>query len=146
MAYDLTLKNRFSELEPTLDRLEALLEIHGWPAPLRGEMRLLLEEALVNILTYAFEEGREQEIGVSLTCDPGAVHLLIEDSGRPFNPLEAPAPDLSAPADVRSQGGAGIHLIRSLSCECSYRRQGGRNQLRLTKRRSEGRPDPSGNG
>jgi len=57
----------------------------------------------------------------------------VEDDGKPFDPLQAPPPDLSLPLERRPIGGLGIHLIRNLMDEVSYARVGGRNVLKMVK-------------
>jgi serine/threonine-protein kinase RsbW len=98
---------------------------------------LVLEEATINIMQHAYDEqGGELE----LCCTPvqGGLEIRLVDEGPPFNPLEAPG--LEAVTDIASQriGGMGIHLIRSLTDELSYHREGGRNVLTLCFLRKSG--------
>lgn len=58
----------------------------------------------------------------------------VEDDGRPFNPLEAPEPDLAAPVEERKVGGLGIHLIRNMMDHLEYRRLQGTNLLVMKKK------------
>ena len=55
------------------------------------------------------------------------------DDAPPFDPLSLAAPDLAAGLDERSMGGLGIHLVRELVDEVSYRRVDGRNELTLSQ-------------
>jgi serine/threonine-protein kinase RsbW len=60
----------------------------------------------------------------------------VEDDGRPFNPLEAPPPDIGKPLAEREVGGLGIHLVRKMMDELEYRRENDKNLLILkTKNR-----------
>ena len=59
--------------------------------------------------------------------------LVLRDDAPPFDPLSLAAPDLAAGLDERSMGGLGIHLVRELVDEVSYRRVDGRNELTLSK-------------
>jgi serine/threonine-protein kinase RsbW len=56
----------------------------------------------------------------------------VEDDGKPFDPLAAPAPDLTSAQ--RELGGVGLHFVRNLMDEVTYTRRDGINRLRLTKR------------
>jgi hypothetical protein len=58
----------------------------------------------------------------------------VEDDGRPFNPLEAPPPDLDRPIEERPVGGLGLHIVRTVMDTVAYRRQGSHNVLTVTKR------------
>jgi anti-sigma regulatory factor (Ser/Thr protein kinase) len=131
---NLELSNRLSDLPAALDELESLLSSEQLPLETIRELRLVAEEVISNIIRYAFKGGEEQRIEVILSCDGQEVRLELRDQGMPFNPLEAPEPDLDAPIETRSEGGLGIHLMRELTDEMSYVRQGGRNVLTLTRR------------
>ena len=117
-----------------LDQLESLLLDEQIPNDVVGEVRLLVEEAVSNIIQYAHGSVQERQIGVTLEYDKTAVILEFRDDGSPFNPLEAPPPDLDAPLEERPDGGLGIHLMKSLADEASYAREGKTNVLILTKR------------
>jgi serine/threonine-protein kinase RsbW len=62
-----------------------------------------------------------------------SVRLEFRDAGAPFNPLDAPAPDLGTPPEERKIGGLGLHLVRSLVDDASYCREGSVNVLVLVK-------------
>ena len=64
--------------------------------------------------------------------------IEISDRGAPFDPLtEAPSPNTDAAVSDRQIGGLGIHLVRAMVDEASYRRHEGRNYLTLVTRRNE---------
>ncbi len=71
-------------------------------------------------------------------ADADSVRVAITDTGRPFNPLEYPPPDLDKGAD-RPIGGLGIHLMRSSVDEVHYRPDPAGNRLELVKK-LQGRP------
>ncbi len=97
----------------------------------KGHLELALEEALVNIFSYAYPEKTGY---VDLTCRIIEDHLviLIEDQGLPFSVDSVATPDITADIMERTTGGLGIHLIRNLMDDVSYRREGDRNLLELT--------------
>jgi len=128
------LPNRISVLGTMLDELESLLLAEQIPNDVAGEVRLLAEEAVSNIIRYAYGSVQERQIAVTLEYGKTAVKLEFRDDGSPFNPLEAPPPDLNAPLEERQNGGLGIHLMKSLVDEASYAREGNTNVLMLTKR------------
>ncbi len=117
-----------------LDQLESLLLDERCTEELVGEVRLIAEEAASNIVRYAFDSGEERRIEVTLSCNQTEVKLELRDDGRPFNPLEAPPPDLDRPMEQRPDGGLGVFLMKSLADEASYAREGNTNVLVLTKR------------
>ena len=70
-----------------------------------------------------------------MASEEDALTIDIIDDGLPFNPLtEGPSVDVNAPIEERRIGGLGIHLVRSMMDDLSYRRENGKNHLTLTKR------------
>ena len=61
-------------------------------------------------------------------------HLIFEDDGTAFNPLEKPDPDTGETLESRKAGGLGIFMVRKLMDEVSYERTGGKNRLTMTIR------------
>lgn len=129
-----TLGNDLAELPAALDWLEATLQAAGVGEAVVGELRLVAEEGLSNVIRYAYADQARHSIEVAVEIDGGEVRLVLRDDGRPFDPLAAPAPDLDAPFEQRSAGGLGIHLLRSLVDRADYRREEGANVLRLVRR------------
>ena len=130
---DLILLNRESEIARLQDQLEALARQHGLPTKVLHEIQLAVEEHLTNILLYAYADEFEHQIHVQLRLGTDDVWIQVEDDGRPFNPLDFPAPDLSAPLEQRPIGGLGIHMIRKSMDRIEYRRDDGKNVLVMTK-------------
>lgn len=102
-------------------------------------LRLVVEEVCLNLIDYGYagtDPATKRLIGLRLAATPVAYELTVLDRGRPFDPANAPAPDLQSPAETRPVGGLGWHLVRHMVDELSYRSdalQG--NQLRLVRRR-----------
>lgn len=99
-----------------------------------GRINLILEEALVNVVNYAYPAGVAGEITLSTRYDENSGKLTFEisDGGVAFDPTAAPEPDLDAPAEDRPIGGLGIHLVRTLADGVEYHRRDGRNILTIT--------------
>jgi len=129
-----TLVNDRSEVE----RLSRLVDAFGVAEGLQPDaifsVNLALDAVVTNIIRYAHDDGRQHPIVVRLTLVPGVLTVEVEDDGRAFNPLEAPAPDLHASIEDRPIGGLGIHLVRSVMTSVEYRREDGRNLLTMKKR------------
>ena len=105
-----------------------------WPEALTFRIHLIIEELGLNAMTY----GGSSDVEVTITSEADAVVIEISDDGSPFDPLQdAPEPDVHAALEDRPIGGLGVHLVRTLTDEMSYRREGGRNRLTLVTRRVE---------
>ena len=107
---------------------------NGLSADIEGDLSLALEEILMNVIRYGHPEGGRHEILINLSLENECVTVEVEDDGTPFNPLDAPEPDIEAPIEKRPIGGLGIHLVRILMDGLEYRRTNGRNLLSMRKR------------
>ena len=90
---------------------------------------LALEELGTNILKYGYDDAAVHEILLRLECQPGTLRLVLEDDGHPFNPLDAPEPDVEIPVEDRAVGGLGLHLVRKMADRMDYQRCGERNRV-----------------
>ncbi len=116
--------------------LEAFAREEGWPSRLEFQIKLVIEEVVMNILSHGYEEGGDHDILIELASDGEKIGIEIVDDGRPYDPLtEAPAPDTEAPLADRPVGGLGVYLVCALMDEASYRREDNLNRLALTKQK-----------
>ena len=106
-------------------------EKYGFEDQKIQELELATEEAVVNIINYAYPE----ETGMVEICfardDSDRIILEIMDTGIPFNPLQQSKPDLSSGISERKVGGLGIFFIRSMMEDVKYRHEDGKNILTL---------------
>ena len=128
------LDNRLSEIERLASELELFCDQEKLPVKTCLELNLILEEAVTNIISYAYNDSASHLISVSLQRRGDRVEIAIEDDGIGFNPLDAPTPRMSGDIDELEPGGLGIHLIRKLTDEAAYSREKGYNTLKLTKK------------
>jgi serine/threonine-protein kinase RsbW len=115
------------------EAVERFGAVHRLPADILSALQVAVDEIVTNAITHGYAPGVQGEIAVRLRHWPGSVVLEIEDDGVPFDPLQAPPPDLGLPAAERPIGGLGIHFVRNLMDEVSYARRDGRNVLKLVK-------------
>src|SRR5690242_8793382 len=83
-------------------------------------LRLVIEEIATNIVKYGYEQGAQGVIQLQYTHERGALSVTIRDRGRPFDPREAPGPDLGDNPATRQIGGLGLFLVRESSDELRY--------------------------
>lgn len=131
----MSMKVRFEPIGgKTAEIIEALMASDDMPLDddLRFRLRLCIEEAVANIVDYAYEGGNGfVEVG---TCINGNELLItLEDSGKPFNPLEKGDPDITLSAEERPIGGLGIFLCKQLMDDMTYAFENGRNILTMKK-------------
>lgn len=110
--------------------VEAAAERCGLEARKSFGVLVALEEAFVNICSHAYSDG-PGPVEVACGADGEAFVLEISDNGTAFDLLSLPEPDTTSDILDRQIGGLGVHFIRTLSDSVSYRREKGRNILRM---------------
>ena len=128
-----TLSGKRGDLGAVHDLVSALERAHHLPSAVVFDINVVLDELLSNTIQYGYAAGAKQAIQVTLSATPTAVEIRIEDDARPFDPLAAPAPDLTLSLADRPIGGLGIHFVRKLMDVVEYRRDNNRNILFLKK-------------
>ena len=102
---------------------------------LQFKLRLSIEEAVENVVRYAYDGGIGWlEVGTSLDQDSLVLTIELRDAGVPFNPLEKADPDVTLSADERKIGGLGIFLCKKMMDSIEYRYENGNNVLTMTKK------------
>ena len=134
LSETLTLKNDVHEVKKLSSFEKALFEKMGLEDALAHQMRLAVEEAVVNVMEYAYPIGEKGEIEVCMTADGEYLKAIITDTGTPFDPTLKEGVDISLSAEERQIGGLGIHMLRALVDDVRYEYVNGRNTLTLTKR------------
>jgi anti-sigma regulatory factor (Ser/Thr protein kinase) len=130
---EIVIANRLEELARVAGDVDRLVARHGLPADVGADLNVALDEVLANVLEHAYDDAGAHQIRIALCVYPQAVLAEIEDDGRPFDPLGAPPPDRAASLAESRIGGLGIHFLRSLMSEVTYRREDGKNRLTLAK-------------
>jgi serine/threonine-protein kinase RsbW len=95
-------------------------------------IELATEEALVNIFNYAYQGSHGEVEIVCMRDDKKNFVMDIIDSGAPFDLLSVKDPDVSTGIAERPVGGLGIYFIKKFTDDVCYRREAGKNILRLT--------------
>ena len=140
MAVHFRLKSQFVELTRLADEITRLGGEHDLPDEVIFYLNLALEEVVSNIIRHGYGGREDGEVSLILHLAGEAIAVTVEDDGVPFNPLELPEPDLTAPLEEREVGGLGVYLVRQLMDEVDYRAEGKRNILRMTMRITPRRP------
>jgi anti-sigma regulatory factor (Ser/Thr protein kinase) len=128
-----TLTNDLAELNDLCRYCEQFGPSIGLSEKVVFQTNLALDELFTNIVSYGFTDQKEHKITVNITLDGKTLCIGIEDDGIPFDPVNAPEPDLACGMENAKVGGLGIHLIKNIMDEISYRRAKGKNILTLKK-------------
>lgn len=130
----LIMRNDIQQIPSLPDWIDSL----GIPEELNMPINLALEEAVSNVMLYAYPNTKSGIVIVEFArcTDDDGEHILftISDSGIPFDPTQQEEADISLSAEDRAIGGLGIHLVRQLMDKLVYRREDEKNVLTLIKK------------
>ena len=98
------------------------------------QIDLAIEEIFVNIAHYAYTDGGDVTIKCDVSDESHILTVVFLDSGKQFDPLAKPDPDVTAGAEDRGIGGLGIFLTKKYMDSVEYKYQSGYNILTLVKR------------
>jgi anti-sigma regulatory factor (Ser/Thr protein kinase) len=101
-----------------------------------SHVALIVEEVLTNIGTHG--QCADKPVRIALTVDRERVTGEIVDRGIPFDPRDAPEPELAQGAGERPLGGLGLFLVRRFSSALEYASRNGENYLHFAVARGPG--------
>ena len=123
------LRSEAGALAPFRTKLRAWLQKAGLDEKKAGEVILAADEALANICRHAYPD-KPGKIFITLQDEKDRIEIQIEDSGKKFDPLQMPDPELPPV----KPGGLGIYFMKKLMDQVVYdetHQQG--NLLKLVK-------------
>ena len=132
----LTLPNNVQEVPRLAEFVDAACEAVGFDMSTTMQMNLAIEEAVVNVMDYAYPPGTKGDVCIEALAGEEGLVVIISDNGVPFDPTTRGEVDTTLSAEERSIGGLGIMLMRRYMDSTEYRREGDRNILTLTKKRT----------
>ena len=134
LSETLALKNNLQEVSKLSSFIKSVLENLEIDKSLGSQLRLAIEEAVVNVIEYAYPTGTEGDIELQMMSDGKNLKTVIIDSGVRFDPTRKEKADLSIPVEERPIGGLGILLVRELMDSINYERINHQNILTLIKK------------
>ena len=132
-SMELKLPNSLAALNPLHDTVVQFCQRWAIDPDTNFKIDLALEEVFTNIVRHGYDDSQSHEIVIRLEHNQDRVRISVEDDGRHFNPLLAPAVDVNVPAAERRIGGLGIHLLRTLLDQVRYQRRPVGNRLIMIK-------------
>lgn len=134
MEKSIILANELSEISKLSEFIEEIGNQFALTPDVIFNLNLVLEEAVVNIISYAYPKEDHEKIYLSARMNEDSIILVLTDTGKEFDPTTAPETDVTLAADDREIGGLGIFLIRQIMNEVRYERIDGKNVLTLEKK------------
>lgn len=121
-------------LDEVLEFIDSRLEENDCPMKTQIQLNVAAEEIFVNVAHYAYKP----EIGLVEVCvefkeNPRRVLISFIDSGKPYNPLEKPDPDITLSVDEREEGGLGVYMVKNTMDDVIYEFSDGKNHFTMIK-------------
>ena len=133
MARHLILHNNIQQIPQLAEFVEAVCEEKELPLPMVMSLNLALEEAVTNVILYAYPDGTDGLVDIEATVRENGLEFVISDTGKPFDPTAAPEADVTLGVEERGIGGLGIFLVRKIMDTVDYRYENGKNILTMVK-------------
>lgn len=133
MEKELRITNNLDEIGTLAEFIEELGAELSLSMETTMHINLALEEAVSNIIMYAYPQEEAHEIILKTSATENQLIFLLTDNGLSFDPTGAPEVNLDIPAEERQIGGLGIFLIRRIMNEVTYQRLDGENHLTMKK-------------
>ena len=130
----LLLQNDVKQVKELIAFVKQVTERLGINVKQAKQIRLAVEEAVVNVINYAYLPEITGNIDVQAISDGQWLKFVITDNGVAFDPTEKEKADTTLSAEDRPIGGMGILLVRELMDSINYERTDGKNVLTLKKR------------
>lgn len=134
MEKSIILTNDISEISKLNEFVEEIGNEFSLTPDVVFNVNLVLEEAIVNVINYAYPKEKHESIYLSAQLHEGSIVFVLTDTGMQFDPTKAPEADITLSLEERPIGGLGIFLIRQIMNEVSYERIDGKNVLTLSKK------------
>ena len=128
------LQNDIQQVPLLAQFVDEVCEAAGIDMATTMKLNLAIEEAVVNVMNYAYPQGTVGDINIEVQVDNNQLEFIISDSGTPFDPTTKAEVDTTLSAEERTIGGLGIHLVRNIMDSINYERVNGKNILALIKK------------
>ena len=135
MKKEIRIKNHLDELERVNRFVEEIGEELGLDMELQMNLNLVMEEMVVNVISYAYPEGMEADIELLAESDDKELTFVLSDRGKEFDPTmnETTDSDMDINPAERDLGGMGIFIVKNIMNEVTYQRLEGKNLLTMKK-------------
>lgn len=130
----LLLQNNIQQIPQLADFVENIADECKLSQATAMSLNLALEEAVANVILYAYPEGTEGLVDIEAAVREDSLHFTIKDNGRPFDPTGIEEVDITKTLEDHPIGGLGMHLVRGIMDEVYYEHVDGQNHLHMIKR------------
>lgn len=128
---ELTVKPTMENLYVVSELAQRILDSAGCPMKIQTRMNIVIDEIYGNIVKYSGAGSITIHAGMD---ENGMFVMRFIDNGKPYNPFEAPDPDIHTDFDSRPIGGLGVFIVKNSMDDVRYEYTDGQNQLTIKKK------------
>lgn len=130
-TYRLSIRNRLEDMQQLQPFVDRVAEIWGIDEQKRFRLNLALDEAVANVVKYAYPQGHDGNIELVAKRSSNQIIFILSDSGQQFDPTASVTVDTTLGIEERPIGGLGIHLIKQMMDQVSFQYIDNRNILTM---------------
>jgi phosphoserine phosphatase RsbU/P len=128
----ITVNAEIKQLKRVINFITAEIKKADYEHEVQNQIEMATEEIFTNIANYAYA-NETGTVNIAVSVSDG-IKITFEDNGKPFNPVEHPAPDLEKPLKDREIGGLGLYIVKQVMDKVEYTRENDRNILVISKK------------
>ncbi len=129
----IVLHNDIKQISRLTDFVEGIAKEKSLDHSLASSLNLALEEAVTNVILYAYPEGTDGVVDIEAIIKESRIEFIVKDSGKAFDPTAKPDTDITLGVEQRRIGGLGILMVKNIMDKVEYRRENDYNILSMTK-------------
>lgn len=129
----MTVENRIESIKEIARSSNKFLNTLGCDSNFIHELNLAMEEVVVNIMNFGYDDDGRHEIEITIVRSGDLVEVTIVDDGKPFDPTGHTRPEEKLPVEDMPLGGFGILLTKKMVDDFKYDRVEKFNRLKLIK-------------
>ena len=122
IALECSLPSEVTAISPFVDKLMLLLRNCSCAPEGVGDVEIALREALANAIIHGNDEDHRKHVHVTCRWEPDEVSIAVRDEGKRFDTNNLPDP--TAPENIGSVHGRGIHVMKALMDEVRFEEGG----------------------
>ena len=122
IALEFSLPSEVTANTPFVDKLTLLLRNCDCVPEGVSDVEIALREALANAIIHGNHEDHRKHVHITCRCEPDEVSIAVKDEGKGFETNNLPDP--TAPENIGSVHGRGIHVMKALMDEVRFEERG----------------------
>jgi serine/threonine-protein kinase RsbW len=122
IVLECSLPSEVAVISPFVDKLMPLLTNCGCVPEGVSDVEIALREALANAIIHGNHGDHRKHVHVTCHCEPDEVSIAVKDEGKGFDTSNLPDP--TAPENIGSVHGRGIHVMKALMDEVHFEEGG----------------------